>query len=372
MAAQVTNHKCPSCMAPLHYSAVSGKLECEYCESAYSVEEIEAMYAQKEAAAETAFVEAQQQEEAEQPWDVSALQTDWGEDAAGMRAYSCPSCGAELVCDHTTAATSCPYCGNPTIVPGQFSGTLKPDCVIPFKVDKATAVAKLKQYYKGKLFLPKVFADENRIDQIKGIYVPFWLFDGQAKADMQFKATRSHRRRQGEYEVITTEHFMVQRSGTVTFEKIPVDASTKMPDAYMDAIEPFDYSALTDFSTAYLPGYLADKYDVDAASCGARADERAENTAVATMTQDAAMLYETCVPVHKNVKLIRGSVKYALLPVWMLHTKWKQQDYLFAINGQTGKMVGNLPVDWGKFWGIFAAIAVPLAAILWLLIGPGF
>ena len=60
-----------------------------------------------------------------------------------MKAYNCPSCGAELICDASTAATSCPYCGNPTVVPGQFSGALKPDYVIPFKLSKEDAVAAL-------------------------------------------------------------------------------------------------------------------------------------------------------------------------------------------------------------------------------------
>lgn len=367
MPTQVTNYQCPSCTGPLHFSGDSGRLECEYCGSGFAVAEIEALYAEKEAKAREAFARAEEQAaEQKESWDESGLNDDWGEDAAGMRAYSCPSCGAELICDETTAAASCPYCGNPTIVPGRFSGALKPDYVIPFRVDREAAVAALKQHYKGKIFLPKSFAGENHIQQIRGIYVPFWLFNGTVDADVEFAATRTHMFRRGDYEIIRTKHFRVRRAGTVTLERVPVDASRKMSDAHMDAIEPYDYGELKPFSTAYLPGFLADRYDVSVEECAARADERACNTAVETMAA-RVMGYDTCVPTRQDVQLHRGAVKYALLPVWMLNTRWKGQDFLFAMNGQTGRMVGNLPVSWGKFWACFGGIAAGLTAVITLL-----
>ncbi len=115
MPAQTVNYQCPACMGPLHFSGETGKLQCDYCGGQYEPAEIEALYAKKEDAAEKAFTATQ-----ETPEECS-----WTPE--GMRAYSCPSCGAEVVCDETTAATSsCPYCGNPTAVPGQFGGMLKP------------------------------------------------------------------------------------------------------------------------------------------------------------------------------------------------------------------------------------------------------
>ena len=374
MPAQVTNYKCPSCTGPLHFVGATGKLECDYCGSTFEVSEIEALMNDAEHKAEAAFQEAEhkkeeqqaQQQAASEEWDLSGLSSDWGSDGAQMRVYNCPSCGAELICEETTAATSCPYCGNPTIVPGQFSGIMKPDYVIPFRLDKEAAKAALLRHYKGKRLLPKEFTANNHIEEIKGVYIPFWLFDGVAEADLQFEATRSHSRRQGNYEVTTTEHFNVQRSGSVAFDKVPVDASTNIPDAHMDSIEPYDYSDLKPFSTAYLPGFLADKYDVKAEDCAERADRRCESAVVEAL-QSTVMGYETCIPVSQEVRLHRGEVHYALLPVWLLNTKWKDQNFLFAMNGQTGKLVGDLPVSWGKFWTMFAAVAAPIAAVMALL-----
>ena len=168
--------------------------------------------------------------------------------------------------------------------------------------------------------------------------------------------------RAGDDEVTETEHYEVYRAGSVTFEKIPVDASSKLSDDHMDSIEPYDYRELKPFSTAYLPGFLADKYDVSVEQCRERADQRCEGT-LASALRRSGRKYDTCTVKALNIHLKRGKVQYAMMPVWMLNTKWKGKDFLFAMNGQTGRLVGDLPISRGKFWGLFAAIAVPLAVL---------
>ena len=366
MPAQVTNYQCPACTGPLHYAEDSGKLKCDYCGSTYEVSEIEALYADKEAEAAAAQAAEEAKGNSEMAWNVAAAGGEWGEDADSMRAYSCPSCGAQILCDATTAATSCPYCGNPTVVPGQFGGTLRPDYVLPFKQDKEAAVKALKAHYKGKILLPKAFKEGNHIEEIKGIYVPFWLFDGDAEADMVFHATNSSSHREGDYIVTNTRHYNVGRSGNIAFEKVSVDGSSKMPDDFMDSIEPFDYQDLKEFSTAYLPGFLADKYDVNAAQAAPRAEERCRNT-TKNSVRKTVIGYDTVSVRSESIVLHRGDVKYALMPVWLLNTKWNDQNYLFAMNGQTGKMVGDLPIDKKKkrlwFWGVAIAASAVLTAL---------
>ncbi len=367
MPTQVTNYQCPACTGPLHYSAKTGKLACDYCGSSFEVAEIEALYAQKEAEAAAAKQAADAKADAAAAqsggWDTSGLNHDWGAEADSLKIYNCPSCGAELICDESTAATSCPYCGNPTVVPGQFSGALRPDFILPFRLTKDDAVQALRAHYKGKPFLPRSFTSANHIEQIQGVYVPFWLFDGDAEGSASYKASNTNVYETGDYEITETRHYHVFRAGSLTFEKIPVDASSKMPDDHMDSIEPFDYAQLQPFSTAYLPGYLADKYDVTIDDSRDRAEERCRET-LAQALRDTVTGYGICIPEHEDIALRRGRVHYALLPVWMLNTKWRGQDFLFAMNGQTGKFVGDLPTDRGRFWGMFAAIAAPLTVAL--------
>ena len=369
MAEQISNYQCPSCTGPLRFDGKTSRLQCDYCGSGFSVQEIEALYKEKDEAAAAAAQQAQMG-----PDDVS-LEGEWGTGSdwakeQGLRAYNCPSCGAELICDATTAATSCPYCGNPSIVPGQLSNMLKPDYVIPFKLSKEDAVAALKKYYNGKKLLPRAFSNKNHIQEIKGVYVPFWLIDGTADADMQFQGTRVTSIPQGNYMVTTTDYYRIRRSGSVKFEKIPVDASSKMPDAHMDAIEPFDYSELKPFSNAYLPGFLAERYDMEPEACYSRADERAGNTAAEIVAQTVKG-YSSVVPQGRQIRIRRGRVSYALMPVWMLSTQWNGENYLFAMNGQTGKLIGDLPVsNWRSlewFAGIAGGVAMALAVLMYFL-----
>jgi len=366
LQSSVTNYKCPACTGPLHFDEKAGRLACDYCGSAFTVAEIEKLYAEKDEQAAAAAAAAAEKEEAAQAeasgegWDGSGMSDDWGRDS-DVKAYNCPSCGAELICDVTTAATSCPYCGNPTIVPGNLSGTLKPDYVIPFKLDKSAAVQALRDFYRGKKLLPKAFASENHINEVKGVFVPFWMYDGSADTRIHATATRVHSTVTRDERITVTEYFDIYRDGTVSFDRVPVDASKKMPDEYMDALEPYDYSELTEFSNAYLPGYMADKYDVSAEECSARADERASRTAE-NAVESTISGYATVAVNGRDMRLRRGKVRYALLPVWILNTKWHGSNYMFAMNGQTGKIVGDLPVDKGRYWAWFAGITLAVTA----------
>ena len=384
MATQITNYQCPACTGPLHFVGESGRLECDYCGSSFDIAEIESFYAEKEAKAAEA---AQKQEETEaaqksaeaeeqqtaadgSDWDASGLSEDWGADAVDMKAYCCPSCGAELLCDATTAATSCPYCGNPSVIPGQFSGILKPDFVLPFKLSKEDAIKALKKHYLKKPLLPSTFSKANHLEEIKGVYVPFWMYDGEASGSAQFHATQVHTYTSGDYEITETSHYDVQRAGSIAFEKIPVDASSKMPDDYMDSIEPYDYAELKPFSTAYLPGFLADKYDVDADHSIDRANERVKRS-VEEAFASTVEGYTTKRTEASSVQLHNGKAKYALYPVWLLNTTWNGQRYTFAMNGQTGKFVGDLPVDKSAAakWtlGLTVGLGAAVYGICWLL-----
>ena len=355
MPSEVTNYQCPSCTAPMHFSESSGRLECDYCGSSFSVEDVQTMYAAKNAQAEETFSEPTQ----EAPWAMEEAGSLWGDEADGMRSFSCPSCGAELLCDATTAATACPYCGNPAVVPGQFGGTRKPDLIIPFAVSREAATEALKRHYRRKPLLPRTFSRENQIQKIQGVYVPFWLFGAEVEADMRFHATRTHTFNTANETVTRTDHYLVHRRGSLRFQNVPVDGSSKMPDGHMDAIEPFDYSGLRPFALAYLPGFLADRYDVSQEECAQRANRRCVSSTEQAL-QGTVLGYHTCVATSRSASIRPGRVRYALLPVWLLSTQWRGKHFLFAMNGQTGKLIGDLPVDWARLaaWcvGAFAAV----------------
>lgn len=360
--AKLQEYKCPCCGGAIAFDSSIQKMKCPFCDTEFEMETLVNYDS-----------ELKNQQEDHMEWDISANSMWQDGELDGLRRYVCESCGGEIVGDENTAATACPYCGNPVVMMGQFLGALKPDYVIPFKLDKKAAKEALQKHYHGKRLLPKVFQDQNHIDEVKGIYVPFWLFDADAYANIRYKATRVRTWSDSQYDYTQTNYYAVTRCGNISFERVPVDGSSKMADDLMESIEPFDFSQAVDFQTAYLAGYLADKYDVDAGQSIERANERIRKS-----TQDnfAATVsgYTSVIPEFTSIQLQNGKAKYALFPIWILNTTWKGEKYTFAMNGQTGKMVGDLPVDKGAFtrwllglWGIASAVIFGICYLLWLI-----
>ena len=354
--------KCPCCDGAIEFDSNLQKMKCPYCDAEFEMEALQAY---------DADLNSQPQEDL--TWDTAAGGQWQAGETEGLRVYTCNTCGGEIVADETTGASECPFCGNPVIMTGQFAGALKPDLVIPFKVDKKAAIAALKNHYKGKRLLPKVFKDQNHIKEVKGLYVPVWLFDTDADAHVRYKATRTRTWSDSQYYYTETSHFAVTRAGGIGFENVPVDGSTKMDDTLMESIEPFNIGDAVDFQTAYLSGYLADKYDVDAEASIERANQRIKQS-----TEEAFCAtvqgYTSVVPVNSTINLQNGRARYALYPVWILNTQWNGQKFIFGINGQTGKIAGDLPLDKGAFWkwllgvsAVASAAVFGLTYLFWLL-----
>ena len=353
--AELFEYKCPSCGGAIEFDSSSQKMKCPYCDSEFDVEALKSMDQTLNQAAPDDF-----------NWDSTAG-SEWAEDEENaMSVFICNSCGGEIVGDENTAATSCPFCGNPVVMAGRLSGMLKPDFVIPFKLDKNAAKETLKKYVNGKKFAPNAFKHENHLDEIKGIYVPFWLFDSDTTADVTYDATRVRTWSDSKYNYTETSHFDVYRNGSMSFRNIPVDGSTKMQDELMESIEPFDFNEAVDFQTAYLAGYLADKYDVTMEESIDRANQRIKTSCEETL-QSTVSGYNSVHVRSSNVQLQNGTAKYALYPVWLLNTSYKNEHFTFAMNGQTGKLVGNLPASKAKLAALFAGLTVPLTALLYVI-----
>lgn len=345
--ANVMEYKCPRCGGVLEFDSTLQKMRCPYCDSVFEVAEMQAKD------------EVLDQQPAQQ-----APPTD---EETSMGVYTCNSCGGELVADDNTVATHCPFCGNPVMLTGRISGDWKPDFVIPFQKTKEDAKDALRRFTAGKKLLPKLFRSENHIDEVKGVYVPFWLYDAQANGSARFEGIQSRTWRQGNYQITERRYYEIDRDGSVLFDNIPVDGSTKMPDDVMESLEPFDFSTAQPFQTAYLSGYLADKYDIGAEESAVRADERIKRS-----TEDALRStvsgYDSVNTLGSNVQIGRAKPKYALYPVWLLTTTWEKKQYRFAMNGQTGKFVGTLPVDKGAYWRYRLLYTGILGAVCWLVL----
>jgi len=350
--ADLQEYKCPCCGGAISFDPGLQKLKCPFCDTEFELD-----------ALKTYDETIQSEGEDDYSWETKAGE-EWSEgESDNIRSYSCKSCGGEIIGDQNLAATSCPYCGNPIVMKGQLSGDLKPDFVIPFKLNKEEAMKGFKEHLRGKKLLPKAFTEGHHLEDITGIYVPYWLFDTDVDANIRYKATKVSTWEDSKYKYKRTDYFSVFRSGKIGFEKVPVDGSSKMDDTLMESLEPYSFKDATEFHSSYLAGYVADRYDVDAESSVGRANERVKVATEAAFRATVSDYHEVNVE-NSVLKLRNGTAKYALYPVWILNTTWNGQKFVFAMNGQTGKFVGNLPCDKGLYWkylfkasGIVAALA---------------
>ena len=362
--ADLYQYKCPNCGGNIKYSPSAG-FECESCGSVFEKQLLDEYMSFQNADGQEGAQNAQNAEQDSESYDWQSAVSDGKIDAGQL--YKCQSCGAEIVGESTTVSSECPYCGSPVVMKGMATGINKPDFIIPFKIDKNQAGQALKTLYKGKHFIPKAFKLTNKIKEIQPVYVPFWLFDCNAHASCTFDATRVRTWSDKDYNYTQTDYFTAVRDGDMKFTKVPVDGSFKMDDAYMDSIEPFDYSGLLDFDPAYLSGFAANKYDMDAKACFPRAQERIRGTMQSEL-KSTVTGYSGVTPVSTQINATNSTYHYALMPVYMVTTKYAGELYTFAVNGQTGKVTGKIPCDNVKFWGTFAGIAAAIIAVAQLLI----
>ena len=349
MPEQMESYKCPTCGAPLRYTT-TGKMTCTSCGNAYEIEAIKSMLPES---------------------DGDGF--DWGDYKKQLKStetkledrnvYVCRSCGAAIETDDTTAATRCPYCDNEVLATDRLSGGLRPNGVIPFSIEKDEAVRAVKAHFHRKPLLPRSFLASHKLGRIQGIYVPFWLFDADVQGSVDFDGTKVRQYSDSNYDYTETKHYLVQVSGGMRFSCIPVDGSEKMDDGLMDAIEPFDYSGIKPFDAAYLSGFLADRFDEDPDKSLPRASQRMQSSAAGVLRTHADGDYVSLTVKRSRFDLSNASVQYVLLPVYVLNLEFKNQKYRFAVNGQTGKVVGELPISKAVSRLYFGGIAAAVTAL---------
>ena len=336
--------ECPCCGGTLHYDTQSKDIVCPFCDSHFSLDDLKAY---------TDDLATDKEEDTS--WDESKVQAYTEKEMEGMKIYSCESCGGEIIVDETTSSTCCPYCGNNILVSKQLAGDLKPNLVIPFKNEKGDVFNSLKAFFKKKPLLPGSFSKDNVIEEVKPLYVPFWLFDAGVSGRVRFKGEKTRTWSDSNYDYKETKYYSLVRDGEIAFDHVPVDGSKKMQDELMESIEPYDYSEAVPFNAGYLAGFAADRYDVSKDETFNRATTRFREGTIQAFRSDIHG-YNNVEYADSQIQLSDTNAQYALYPVWILNTKWKDKPYRFAVNGQTGKIAGNLPVSVGKailFWSLF-------------------
>lgn len=279
----------------------------------------------------------------------------------------CANCGAPIAADPYISAGRCEHCGSYIVFDERVEGNYEPHLILPFKQSKEMAAAALNQEFNKRIFTPSGFLSEKSLEELKGIYVPFWLYDYQAHYDFAAQGTKVRSWVSGDVEYVETSYYDIIRQMEADFDRVPVDASFAMDDGEMDLMEPYAYQALEGFDPKYMSGFFGEIYNQDAAELEGRAQAKVRN-ASEQLLQESIGGYQSIQPRRKSLNLTGDGVHYALMPVWMYRYQYRGNTYRFHVNGQTGKVVGKTPVSRSKvlFYGLSAMASV--SAIVYLAI----
>ncbi len=352
--------KCPNCGGGLQFDPAAQDYECEYCLSRFTQEELEKIAPETKPDQKEAVYEEKQSSAGKQ--ENSTAGQEGMENAV---VYTCPSCGAEIVTDGTTAASFCFYCQNPVILQGRLQGEYQPDHVLPFAIDKEKATEIFLQWLKKKRFVPSDFYAPEQIEKMTGVYFPYWLYSCQVDGKLTGEGTKLRIWQTGNMQYTETQKYDVSRSGTMDIDHVPRNALKKADKKLAEGVMPFDVSAMKPFSMGFLSGFFAEKRDMEQEQFQEEVEQEIRGFAADSLKNSIGS-YNSINIKNQETRLRNKRWEYALLPVWTLtYRERKTGDiYYFACNGQSGKVCGRLPVDSKKLWIFFAEIFLPLFAVL--------
>ena len=344
----VITYKCPNCDGGLVFDPESGTYVCEYCLSKFTQTELTA---------------DSQSDENVQPEEASQGQTNTGAQQ-GAVVYRCPSCGAEIITDETTAATFCFYCHNPIVLTGKLEGEYLPDGIIPFKITKEQAIERFQQWIQKKKFIPKGFYSKRQIEKMSGVYFPYWIYNCKTDSYMNGTAKDIRIWRVGDMEYTETKVYEIRRAGKISFKNLPKTALQKAQNAMLKGIFPYEFGAMEKFHMGFLSGFQAEKRDIEKESLSEEVRREVYKNAEKCM-RDTISGHNSFSMGGQNHAIREEEFRYVLLPVWVLtYRRSSDQFYYFALNGQTGEIVGKLPVNKRKLFGVAAIIFAAVFAVI--------
>lgn len=315
------NRKCPKCSAELILDKENNKLKCEYCRSNFDLEEKE------------------------------------------KEIYTC-SCGAEII--SSTELKKCIYCNSKEITKRSCRLKNNIDYIIPFEKNQKDAIKAFKKLCKDKWFMPKSFNINKKAQEIKGVYIPFMICDYDTTGVLETECDDISTWKSGGYKYTKTDKYKAIRGGNVSFENVLINTSNNFKDDILEIIKPYNFKGLKQFNKDNYNDYLIEKNNKTQEDLIKEANETTKKYFKEEMKKDIKG-FNKIKEIDSSINLYNLKVSFVLLPIWFLNIKYKNKTYTFAMNGQTGKINDNTPIDKKRIIFLWISTFVIVFALLLLL-----
>lgn len=341
-------YKCSKCGSPMIFDAATAKIICTECNTDETIKG----YAQEFS-----------------PLQTTSLSDTFDDEEA--RQYVCRNCNAALVTDNHTALETCFFCGNTMRLGDRMSGDLAPTKVIPFTISKKNALRTYHKWRRNLIFSPREYIKSKYKRDIIGVYIPFWLYKIKVQGEASLHAVHVKNFKEDKEKVTQTSQYNLYRQIDLTYENIPKTASKMFSQKQLENILPYNYNALKTFQLRDLANYYSEQYNTTSESLLESAKETT-NTLTDEFLVRSGRNYENISIENKDCTTKVLSSEYALLPVWIVRYDYRDKEYTFLMNGQTGKVAGNPPLSPIKLavsLGLIATFTFIFCRILTVLLG---
>ena len=340
---EIEVYVCENCGANMVFDIKSQSLKCPYCES------------------EVAIDQSGEVKEYDFSY-VSKLETqsDWNQE---VEVIACESCGAETVVEKQVTALHCSYCGSSHVLKTKQSAGIKPEGVLPFKIDKYQAMDEMERWMKQRWLAPNDLKSLYQSDKLQAVYIPYWTYDVKTYSTYTGRGGRYYyetREVNGKKQTIQkVRWYPVSGQLNEFFDDVLVNASAYYSDAIMSGVEPYNTDRVQPYKTEYLSGYLAERYHLGVKEGFTIAKQKIESELENQARNEVLRRFDTVSGILVHTHYQDVTFKHVLLPIWCATYDYKGKAYQYIINGETGRIHGTYPYSWVKI-----TILVILGAII--------
>lgn len=331
--------KCPSCGGKMAFNVPTQALKCGHCDTDMQIAD----------------------------YDLSN-EAEVNKDTYTVTVYTCPNCGAELSAPDDQTVAYCSYCGGESNLTMKQEDAIKPERIIPFKISKEKAVKTYEDALSKSIYVPKELKEGEHLDSFRGIYMPYLSYEVDIPDNvLNLKGTKRYTSGKWDY----YEEYEIDAEIGGAIKGMSFDASASFDDSIAREIAPFDISEEKDFREAYVAGFYSDKLTTPPETYGDIVEDIAIDAVYKGIGEKAGDVRVIAPEDFSEKKRQLGVAGYRhrvdLFPVWFLTWKNEERVAYSVMNGQTGKLSMDIPVDKKAFFRGSGIATVVLFVILSLI-----